>query len=79
MPYAERDGTKLFFEDTGTGQPILFLHEFGGDARTWAYQVRYFTRRYRCIVAAARGYLLPSGVLTEVGRWAVRDLGAIPQ
>ena len=77
MPYAERDGIKLFFEDTGTGQPILFLHEFGGDARAWAYQVRYFTRRYRCIVTAARGYL-PSGVLTEAGRWAVRDLGAIP-
>lgn len=34
MPYAERNGIKLFFEDTGTGQSILFLHEFGGDART---------------------------------------------
>ncbi len=73
MPYAERDGVKLFFEDTGTGQPILFLHEFGGDARTWEYQVRYFTRRYRCIVTAARGYL-PSDVPTEAGQYGWETL-----
>jgi pimeloyl-ACP methyl ester carboxylesterase len=56
MPDTERDGVKLYFEDTGEGYPVLFVHEFGGDVRSWEAQVRYFSRRYRCIVTAARGY-----------------------
>ncbi len=64
MPHTERDGVKLYFEDTGKGHPILFLHEFVGDHRSWLHQVRYFSRRYRCIVTAARGYP-PSDVPTD--------------
>ncbi|MBT6094203.1 MAG: alpha/beta hydrolase [Rhodospirillaceae bacterium] len=56
MPLTERDGVSLYFKDTGEGHAILFLHEFGGDVRSWQHQVRYFSRRYRCIVTAARGY-----------------------
>ena len=56
MAYAERDGVKLYFEDTGEGLPILFLHEYGGDHRSWEPQVRYFSHWHRCIVTAARGY-----------------------
>ena len=36
--------------------PILFLHEFGGHHLSWEPQVRYFSRRYRCITYAARGW-----------------------
>lgn len=56
MAFHTRGGVRLFYEETGSGHPLLFLHEFGGDARTWDDQVRYFSRRYRCIVTAARGY-----------------------
>jgi pimeloyl-ACP methyl ester carboxylesterase len=35
---------------------MVFVHEFAGDHRSWEPQVRYFSRRYRCIVYAARGY-----------------------
>ncbi len=56
MRYAERDGVKLYFDDTGEGPPIIFLHEYGGDHRSWEPQVRYFSRWHRCIVTAARGY-----------------------
>ena len=56
MAYAERDGTKLFFEETGEGPPILFLHEYGGDWRSWEPQVRHFSRDHRCITTCARGY-----------------------
>lgn len=56
MPYAERDGVKLFFEETGEGPPILFLHEYGGDYRSWEPQVRHFSRDHRCITTCARGY-----------------------
>ena len=50
------DGVKLYYEDTGTGDPILLLHEFGGHYLSWEPQVRYFSRRYRCITYAARGW-----------------------
>ena len=50
------DGVKLYYEEAGTGDPILFLHEFGGHHLSWEPQVRYFSRRYRCIAYAARGW-----------------------
>lgn len=55
------DGVELYYEETGTGTAILFLHEFAGDHRSWEPQVRHFGRTYRCLVPAARGYP-PSGV-----------------
>jgi pimeloyl-ACP methyl ester carboxylesterase len=50
------DDVKLYYEETGTGDPILFLHEFGGHYLSWEPQVRYFSRWYRCITYAARGW-----------------------
>jgi pimeloyl-ACP methyl ester carboxylesterase len=50
------DDVELYFEDTGSGTPIVFVHEFAGDYRSWEPQVRHFSRRYRCITYNARGY-----------------------
>ena len=55
------DGVTLHAEDTGTGEPLLFIHEFAGDHRSWEPQVRFFSGGYRCLTYAARGYP-PSGV-----------------
>jgi pimeloyl-ACP methyl ester carboxylesterase len=55
------DGVKLFYEEAGTGTPVVFVHEFAGDHRSWEPQVRYFSRNYRCIAYNARGYA-PSDV-----------------
>jgi pimeloyl-ACP methyl ester carboxylesterase len=59
------DGVRLYYEETGTGAPIVFVHEFAGDLRSYEPQVRYFSRRYRCIVYNARGYP-PSDVPEDV-------------
>jgi pimeloyl-ACP methyl ester carboxylesterase len=56
MPYAPAQGARLHYEEAGTGHPILFIHEFGADHREWEDQVRFFSREYRCITYAARGY-----------------------
>lgn len=55
------DGVNLYYEETGSGTPIVFVHEFAGDWRSWEPQVRHFSRRYRCLTYSARGYL-PSDV-----------------
>src|SRR3954471_7102297 len=57
MPHLTTDdGVKLYYEETGKGIPIVFIHEFAGDYRSWENQVRYFARYYRCITVNARGY-----------------------
>ena len=50
------DGTSLYFEETGAGDPVLFIHEFAGNHRTWAAQMKTLGRSRRCIAYAARGY-----------------------
>ena len=62
MPYAVTpDKVRLHYEEAGSGTPLLFVHEFAGDHRAWEPQMRYFSRRYRCITYSARGYT-PSDV-----------------
>ena len=57
MPHLTTDdGVKLYYEEVGSGVPIVFVHEFAGDTRSWESQVRHFCRRYRCIAFNARGY-----------------------
>ena len=67
MPYAKTDdGVKLYYEETGTGTPVVFVHEFAGDHRSWEPQMRHFGQRYRCITYSARGYP-PSDVPEDAG------------
>ena len=63
------DGVKLFYEEAGAGTPIVFVHEFAGDVRSWEPQLRYFSRRYRCIAFNARGYP-PSDVPESFERYS---------
>lgn len=57
MAFAETDdGVKLYYEESGQGFPMIFVHEFAGDHRSWEPQRRYFSRRYRCIAYNARGF-----------------------
>ncbi len=57
MPYATAaDKTRLYYEEAGTGSPILFVHEFAADYASWEPQMRYLSRRHRCITFSARGY-----------------------
>lgn len=72
MPYlTTNDQVKLYYEDSGAGRPILFIHEFSGDYRAWELQVRYFARRYRCITYNARGYP-PSEVPNSIDKYSQR-------
>ena len=57
MPIARTDdGVDLYYESTGTGVPLVLVHEFAVDMRSWEPQVRHFSRRYRLVTFNARGY-----------------------
>lgn len=79
------NGIQLYYEDTGSGSAVVFVHEFAGDVRAWEPQVRAFDRLYRCITYSQRGFP-PSSVpedptaysqdlLIEDLRGLVRELG----
>lgn len=69
MTITTKDGVKLHVEEAGEGTPILFIHEFGGNHASWEPQLRYFSRRHRCITYAARGYP-PSDVPENVDSYS---------
>ena len=50
------DGVKLHYETAGSGTPIVFVHEFGGNHWSWEPQMSFFTRRHQCLTFAARGF-----------------------
>ena len=70
MPHLSTDdGVKLHYEEVGSGVPIVFVHEFAGDIRSWEPQLRHFGRFYRCIAYNARGYP-PSDVPDTVDKYS---------
>jgi pimeloyl-ACP methyl ester carboxylesterase len=70
MPHITTDdGVQLYYEETGSGAPIVFVHEFAGDYRSWEPQMRYFARRHRCVAYNARGWP-PSDVPQEVSHYS---------
>jgi pimeloyl-ACP methyl ester carboxylesterase len=72
MPHITTDdGVKLYYEEAGSGIPVVFVHEFGGDHRSWEPQLRHFARNYRCVAFNARGYP-PSDVPGDVAKYSQR-------
>jgi pimeloyl-ACP methyl ester carboxylesterase len=81
MAYAlTDDGVRLYYEAAGEGVPVVFVHEFAGDHRSWEAQMRFFSRRHRCIAYNARGYP-PSDVPATVASYsqarAAADIAAV--
>ncbi|WPB83220.1 alpha/beta fold hydrolase [Sediminicoccus rosea] len=74
------DGVDLHYIEAGEGTPLIFAHEFAGDARSWEPQIRFFSRRYRCIAFHARGYppsSVPSSPKSYSQDRATDDIAAV--
>jgi len=56
MPRISVDDVHLYYEATGAGEPLLFLHGLGSSTRDWSLQVEAFADRYRVITVDARGH-----------------------
>ena len=81
MPYATtNDGVQLYYEVSGSGTPVIFVHEFAGDHRAWEPQMRHFGQRSMAITYAASGYP-PSDVPDDVSKYsqarAADDIAAV--
>ncbi len=52
-----KDGTRIYFKDWGTGQPIVFSHGWPLTADAWDAQMVFLgSRGYRCIAHDRRGH-----------------------
>jgi pimeloyl-ACP methyl ester carboxylesterase len=50
------DGAKLYYEERGTGVPLIFIHGHSFDRRSWDPQFYKFSKKYRVIRYDLRGY-----------------------
>ena len=63
------DGVQLNVTERGSGEPLLFIHEFAGDSRSWEPQTRHFEGGYRTVAYDARGYP-PSDVPSDLAAYS---------
>jgi len=54
--YKEISGSKIYYETTGSGDPMIFLHADTLDSRQWEEQFKYFSRKYQVIRYDMRGF-----------------------
>lgn len=73
MPIAQLNGVDLYYESSGEGFPVVWCHEYAGDYRSWAPQVRYFSRLYRTLTWNYRGFP-PSSVPEDPAAYSERHL-----
>ncbi|MFN0096098.1 MAG: alpha/beta fold hydrolase [Dehalococcoidia bacterium] len=77
MPFASVNAARIYYQQTGAGPDLLFLHGAGGNHLSWWQQVAHFSKRYRCTVYDARGWGRSTGDLA-VGRFVLgTDLVAL--
>ena len=80
MPEVQVNNIQLYYETSGEGSPIIFVHEFAGDCSSWEVQMRFFSRSYRVVAYNARGYppsSAPEDPSSYSQDFAVNDLAGI--
>ncbi|NMC43491.1 MAG: alpha/beta hydrolase [candidate division Zixibacteria bacterium] len=56
MPTIPSGDVNLYYEETGTGPPVVFLHGLTLDLRMWRRQIDYFSSQYRVVAYDSRGH-----------------------
>ena len=52
--YIKTRGINMYYETYGTGEPLLIIHGNGGSIKDFLYQVPYFAKTYKVILADSR-------------------------
>jgi pimeloyl-ACP methyl ester carboxylesterase len=56
MATINRDGVNIYYEDHGSGDPVLLSHGYSATAQMWTGQVAAFKDKYRVITWDMRGH-----------------------
>jgi len=56
MPEVDVNGIELYYEISGQGYPLVFLHGFSSTHRMWQSQISALSRDYRFLIYDARGH-----------------------
>jgi pimeloyl-ACP methyl ester carboxylesterase len=56
MPYLDRNGVKIYYEERGSGPAVLLSHGYSASARMWQGQLEALGDRYRLIAWDMRGH-----------------------
>jgi pimeloyl-ACP methyl ester carboxylesterase len=56
MPAVNVNGTTLYYDQAGTGQPLLFIHGMCGNAGVWEDQMRRLAPHFHCVAYDRRGH-----------------------
>src|SRR5690349_3103709 len=52
--YYDIRGFKMYAEVYGQGKPLLFIHGNSGSINNFIYQIPYFSKKYKVIIADSR-------------------------
>ena len=76
--FLQRPDCEIYFELTGSGPAIVFMHGLGGNHLSWWQQVAHFAPRFTCVTFAHRGFA-PSSSFPDGPNPAdfADDLGAL--
>ena len=55
MPFAENDGTRIYWEEQGSGPPLVLIMGLGYTSEMWYRMAPAFAREYRTIIFDNRG------------------------
>jgi pimeloyl-ACP methyl ester carboxylesterase len=71
MPTIDRNGVPIYFEDTGSGPPLVMGHSILCSGEMWMYQVPRLAGRYRVINVDQRGH---GRSVPATGPYTLRDM-----
>src|SRR5687768_14039353 len=66
--YIALDGGQTYYEEAGTGEPLILAHAGFLDSRMWDRQWESFTQHYRAVRYDLRGFGRSSVVTTPLNR-----------
>jgi 3-oxoadipate enol-lactonase len=75
--FLDRSGCRIYYEVTGTGAPIVFIHGIGSNHLTWFQQVAPLSHHYACVTYSHRGYPPSSEIGVPDPKEFAGDLAAL--